>query len=124
MEKVMNVWREYFLLRIPILAAAVVVIIIIVGWYLLSPAITNTNIQKAKALGATTTTNNDIILGNPIYTEIDKATSQKSIVVNGTTTTAHATEITFSGHGTAKGINYTDNGKALVIPRRWSSYQY
>jgi sorbitol-specific phosphotransferase system component IIA len=70
------------------------------------------------ALGAstTTTTNDDIILGNPIYTEIDKATNQKSIVVNGTTT-AHATEVTFSGHGTAKDVNYTDNGKALVMPR-------
>jgi hypothetical protein len=48
-----------------------------------------------------TTTNDAIILGNPLYTEVDKTTNQKSVVVNGT---AHMTEVTFSGHGTAKSV--------------------
>ena len=44
--------------------------------------------------------------------EYDKTTSQKPTVINGTT---NATEITFSGDGTAKDINFTDNGNALII---------
>jgi hypothetical protein len=43
---------------------------------------------------------------------------QKPTVINGTT---HATEITFSGHGTAKDINFTDNSNALIIPRGGSA---
>jgi hypothetical protein len=35
--------------------------------------------------------------------------------LNGTTT--HTTEVTFSGHGTVKGINFTDSGKGLIILR-------
>jgi sorbitol-specific phosphotransferase system component IIA len=50
--------------------------------------------------------------------EYDKTTSQKPTVIKGTT---NATEITFSGHGTAKDINFTDNGNALIIPHGGSA---
>ena len=85
-----------------------------------SAGITNINIQKAMASsGATTatttrTTNIGIVLPSPLYTEVDKTTSQKPVIVNGTT---HAIEVTFSGHGTARGLNYTDSGKGLIISR-------
>jgi hypothetical protein len=93
---------------------------IVVGWLLSAAAITYVNIQKADAVEATTPAtgtddNDDIILPNPIYIELDKPTTQKAVVVNGTT--IHATEVTFSGHGTVKGINFTDSGKGLIIPR-------
>lgn len=61
--------------------------------------------------GATTrtrTTNIGIVLPSLLYTEVDKTTSQKAVIVNGTT---HAIEVTISGHGTARGLNYTDSGK-------------
>jgi hypothetical protein len=74
---------------------------------------TSTTIQRAMGTNNTTTTL-PLTLGNPYYAEYDKTTSQKAVVVNGTT---HATEITFSGHGTAKDVNFTDNGKGLIIPR-------
>jgi len=54
------------------------------------------------------------VLQSPLYTEDDKTSSQKAIFVNGTT---HARELTFLGHGMAKGVNYTDIGRALIIPR-------
>ena len=81
------------------------IVAIIVGWS--SPAtITNVNTQKGMALGATTT-NTVIVLQSPLYTEDDKTTSQKAIFVDGTT---HARAVIFSGHGMAKGVNYTDSG--------------
>jgi hypothetical protein len=58
-----------------------------------------------------------ITLGNPYFVEYDKTTSQKPVVINGT----NATDITFSGHGTSKNINFTDNGNALIIPRGGSA---
>ena len=61
---------------------------------------------------------NPLTLGNPYFVEYDKTTSQKPIVINGTT---NATEITFSGHGTAKDINFTDNGNGLIIARGGSA---
>ena len=77
---------------------------------------TFTTIQRA--MGTTNTTNTTttlpLSLGNPYYVEYDKTTSQKAVVINGTT---HATQITFSGHGMAKDVNFTDNGKGLIIPR-------
>ena len=57
-------------------------------------------------------------MGNPYFVEYDKTTSQKPVAINGTT---KATEITFSGHGTAKDINFTDNGNGLIIPRGGSA---
>jgi len=105
--------RRYFFLPTPIVAA----VVIIVSWLLFTaPIIAKYNIRGAMAPeGAITTTNNTIILSNPIYSEVDKTTSQKSVVVNGIT--AHATEVTFSGQGMAKDVNYTDSGKALITIR-------
>jgi hypothetical protein len=65
-----------------------------------------------------TNTINPLSLGNPYFVEYDKTTSQKPVAINGTT---KATEITFSGHGTAKDINFTDNGNGLIIPRGGSA---
>jgi hypothetical protein len=75
---------------------------------------TSTTIQRAMGTSITTNTTLPLSLGNPYYVEYDKTTSQKAVVINGTT---HATQITFSGHGMAKDVNITDNGKALIIPR-------
>jgi hypothetical protein len=62
----------------------------------------------------TTTTNNNITLGNSFYIEYDKITSQvPGIPLNGG---GHATGVTFSGNGTVKGIGFTDTGRALIIP--------
>ena len=106
--------RRYFFLPTSIVA----VVVIIVSWLLFAaPVIAKYNIHEAMALGgAIATTNNTSISSNPIYSEVDKTTSQKSVGVNGTTT-SHATEVIFSGHGMAKDINYTDSGKALVTIR-------
>jgi hypothetical protein len=54
-----------------------------------------------------------ISIGDPFYKQNDKSTSQKLVVVNG----IHASEISFSGTGTANGISFRDTGKALVMPR-------
>jgi hypothetical protein len=89
--------------------AVVTAIVVTLGMLTTS---TTTIIQRA--MGTTTTTTLPLSLGNPYYVEYDKTTSQKPVVINGTT---HATEITFSGHGMAKDVNITDNGKALIIPR-------
>ena len=62
----------------------------------------------------TTTTNNNITLGNPFYIQYDKIRSQVSgIPLNGG---GHATGVTFSGNGTVKGIGFTDTGRALIVP--------
>jgi len=58
--------------------------------------------------------NTELVLQSPLYTEDDKTSSQKAIFVNGTT---HAKAVTFLGHGMAKGVNYTDIGRALIISR-------
>lgn len=105
--------RRYFFLSTPIVAA----VVIIDSWLLFTaPIIAKYNIRGDTAPeGAITTTNYTIILSNPIYSEADKTTSQNHHVVNGITT--HATEVTFSGQGKAKGVNYTNSGKALVTIR-------
>jgi hypothetical protein len=54
-----------------------------------------------------------ITIGEPFYKQNDKPTSQKAVKVNG----INATEISFSGNGTANSINFKDTGKALIIPR-------
>src|SRR5689334_5378479 len=62
----------------------------------------------------TTTTNNNITLGNPFYIEYDKIKSQvPGIPLRGG---GNATGITFLGNGTVKGIGFTDTGRALYIP--------
>ena len=96
--------------------------IVIVATFGMAIALTTTVQRGTAALSsdATNFTNtiNPLTLGNPYFVEYDKTTSQKPTVINGTT---NATEITFSGHGTAKDIDFTDNGKALIIPRGWSA---
>lgn len=62
----------------------------------------------------TTTTNNNITLGNPFYIEYDKITSQRPVVIQGG---LHAFGVTFSGNGTVKGISFAQiGGRALIIP--------
>lgn len=62
----------------------------------------------------TTSTNNNITLGNPFYIEYDKIKSQvPGIPLRGG---GNATGITFLGNGTVKGIGFTDTGRALYIP--------
>ena len=82
-----------------------------------------TTIQRAVAALSSDATNltntiHPLTLGNPYFVEYDKTTSQKPMVINGTT---NETEITFSGHGTAKDINFTDNGNILIIQRGGSA---
>jgi hypothetical protein len=96
---------------------------VIVATFGMATAFTTT-IQRGMAAASSsadaanfTNTINPVTLGNPYFVEYDKTTSQKPTVINGT----HATEITFSGHGTAKDINFTDNGNALIIPRGGSA---
>ena len=54
-----------------------------------------------------------IAVGEPFYQQNDRTVSQKAVVVNG----MNASEVSFSGTGVANGINFTDTGKALIIPR-------
>ena len=84
----------------------VIVVVVIVNCSLLATINANT---QAIAL-----VNTEIVLQSPLYTEDDKTSSQKAIFINGTTP---AKTVIFSGHGMAKGVNYTDIGRALIIPR-------
>ena len=61
----------------------------------------------------TTTTNNNITLGNPFYIAYDKITSQVPVPLRSGGT---ATGVIFSGTGTVKGISFADTGRALIIP--------
>jgi len=62
----------------------------------------------------TTTTNNNITLGNPFYIAYDKQpTSQVPVPLRGGGT---ATEVIYSGTGTVKGIRFVETGRALIIP--------
>jgi hypothetical protein len=85
----------------------VIVFVVIVNCSLLATTI-NVNSQAIALV------NTEIVLQSPLYTEHDKTSSQKTIFVNGTTP---ARAIIFSGHGMAKAVNYTDIGRALIIPR-------
>jgi len=85
-----------------------VIVVVIVKCSLLATTTINVN-TRAIAL-----VNTEIVLQSPLYTEDDKTSSQKAIFVNGTTP---ARAVIFSGHGMAKGVNYTDIGRALIIPR-------
>jgi len=69
-------------------------------------------VQKGVAV-KTTTTNNNITLGNPFYIEYDKITSQVPVPLRSGGT---ATGVIFSGNGTVKGIGFTDTGRALITP--------
>ena len=61
----------------------------------------------------TTTTNNNITLGNPFYIEYDKITTQVPVPLRSGGT---ATGVIFSGTGTVKGIGFAATGRALIIP--------
>jgi hypothetical protein len=84
-----------------------VIVVVIVNCSLLATTI-NVNAQAIALV------NTEIVSQSPLYTEYDKITSQKAIFVNGT---IPARVVTFSGHGIANGVNYTDIGEALIIPR-------
>jgi hypothetical protein len=93
--------------------ALLIFCIIVVGWSLSTNGVEGNNIinitpQKATALTVSTPT-----LQSPIYSEIDKTTSNKPMIINGVT---HAIQVTFSGHGNTKGVNYMDRGKGFIIP--------
>jgi hypothetical protein len=95
---------------------------VIVATFGMASAFTSTVQRGTAALSSSDAANftniiNPVTLGNPYFVEYDKTTSQKPTVINGT----HVTEITFSGHGTAKDINFTDKGNALIIPRGGSA---
>jgi hypothetical protein len=96
-----------------------VIIFVIFGWSI-SAALHNVIVQKAiateRATTAVTKINVPAMSQSPLYTEADNISNRKPAVVNGITTT-NATEILFSGYGTARGVDYTDNGKALMMPR-------
>jgi hypothetical protein len=53
------------------------------------------------------------VLGNPIFVEHDKITSQKQVDING----IKGLSVTFSGNGTVKGISFTDVGSVLITFR-------
>ena len=75
-----------------------------------------TTIQNPSSGTATSSVTSNIAtitIGEPFYKQNDKPTSQKTVKVSG----INATEISFSGNGTANSINFKDTGKALIIPR-------
>ncbi len=75
-----------------------------------------TTIQNPSSGTATSSVTSNIVsitIGEPFYKQNDKPTSQKTVKVG----RINATEISFSGNGTANKINFKDTGKALIIPR-------
>jgi hypothetical protein len=71
------------------------------------------NPSSGTATSSVTSNIATITIGEPFYKQNDKPTSQKTVKVGG----INATEISFSGNGTANSINFKDTGKALIIPR-------
>lgn len=74
-------------------------------------------IQDVVATNGTTTHSSppnidNITLGNPqlSFTDYDKTTSFKPVIVNGT----HGIEVSFTGHGILNGMNITDSGNAVT----------
>jgi hypothetical protein len=63
---------------------------------------------------ATNQTNSSITLGNPDFTEQDKATPPKPVIINGVT---HGLQTSYSGNGTVKGVNFSVNGTVFILPR-------
>ena len=57
--------------------------------------------------------NSCITLGNPIFTEYDKATPPKPGIINGT----HGLQVSHSGTGVVKGVNFSANGTVFIVPR-------
>ena len=79
----------------------------------------HTIIKTAMAQTATTTnasttlTNSSMISGNPIFTETDKSTPPKPVVINGT----RGLQVSYSGNGVVKGVNFSAVGTVLIMPR-------
>jgi hypothetical protein len=76
----------------------------------------NYNTTAASEFPASTTTlqtNSSIALGNPVFIEHDKGTPPKPVVINGT----HGLEVSYSGSGVVKGVNFSANGTVLIVPR-------
>lgn len=76
---------------------------------------TQINHQQATAAAPTSTAamGTTPVLGNPIFSEHDKITSQKQVIING----SKGLSVAFSGNGTVKGIDFTDVGTALITFR-------
>ena len=87
--------------------------------YLLMMSPISLHLQTAMAQNSTapvTTnqqTNSSITLGNPIFTEDDKSTPPKPIVINGT----HGLQTSYLGSGVVKGVNFSVNGTVFIVPR-------
>jgi hypothetical protein len=64
------------------------------------------------ASSTTQQTNSSIILGNPIFTEQDKATPPVPMVINGT----QGLQVSYSGSGVVKGVNFSANGTVFIVP--------
>lgn len=62
---------------------------------------------------STTQTNSSITLGNPVFTEHAKVTPPKPAVINGT----HGSQVSYSGSGVVKGVNFSVNGTVFIVPR-------
>ncbi|PWU78828.1 MAG: hypothetical protein DLM72_20585 [Candidatus Nitrosopolaris wilkensis] len=71
------------------------------------------NITRSTSASSITTTTNatTMTLGKPIFTENDKETISKPVVINGT----HGFSTSFSGNGTIKNIDFTDTGSFLIM---------
>jgi hypothetical protein len=82
-------------------------------------AIGPNNIQKAMAqspntINATPETNTSLTITlKPVFTENDKSTPPKAVVINCT----HGLQVTYSGTGVVKGVNFSAIGTVLLIPR-------
>jgi hypothetical protein len=63
---------------------------------------------------ATNQTNSSITLGNPVFTEQDKATPAKPVIIYGVT---HGLQASYLGSGTVKGVNFSANGTVFIVPR-------
>ncbi len=97
-----------------ILAVSVAVLLIGGLSYLVTAGPVPLQIQIAVAQNSTNNqTNSSITLGNPIFTEQDKATPPKPVVVNGT----HGLQTSYIGSGVVKGVNFAVNGTVFIVPR-------
>lgn len=103
--------------RIFILTIIALAVSLVCSLYLMPPS--HTIIKKAMAQTATTANSSatssysSMISGNPIFTETDKSTNSKPEIINGT----HGIRISYSGNGVVKGINFSDVGTVLIMPR-------
>jgi len=70
--------------------------------------------DNANTSTTTTLTNSSITLGNPVFTEQDKATPPKPVVINEVT---HGLQASYSGSGAVKGVNFSVNGTVFIVPR-------